>query len=268
MKKIFALLITIALVVFAFASVSAATPALSIKPSATAVNSTESIYVSVKLDQSAEIKSLGLTVDCDSEVFTIISGKWLVENMVMSDAFGSHITKNAVMLLKKDTDLSGDIFEFTLRVNDSAPKGTYSIKVTPVAKNSGGDVTLSAASVDIRINPDLGPNMSSSNNSLTTGSVSSDNSSNNDITNSASGSQNAQSSGTVTDVSNVSPSDTASGTSSSAIQSSDNDNNVNQSGENNDNNEGNNVWMIVFIVSCAVIVVAVAFLIIYFVKKH
>ena len=85
---------------------------------------------------NAKSMALKLGTGFDSRVFSFVSGRWLVEGLLV-DVDTAKL--NAVIGFSKAQDVSGAVFSFTLQVKESAPAGDTRVAVTAVV-DSGAAV--------------------------------------------------------------------------------------------------------------------------------
>lgn len=133
------IIISITAQVSAASSVSA-----SMSASDTSVNSGDTITVTV----SATVDSCGsggIKLSYDSKVFSLVSGKWLLSSAFMSDFSTS--SNDGVFAFVNSSRISGNIFQFDLKVKDSAPlgKSTVSATFTADGKSSSSSVGITVA---------------------------------------------------------------------------------------------------------------------------
>lgn len=144
-KKIFefiCLLLTVATFttqVFAASSVS-----VSLSASDTSVNSGDTVTVTV----SANVDSCGsggIKISFDTGVFQLVSGKWLLSNTFMSDFSSS--SKDGVFAFDSNKSISGNVFQFELKVKDGASLGKSTVSATFKAdsKSTSNSVSITVA---------------------------------------------------------------------------------------------------------------------------
>lgn len=124
---------------FAASSVS-----VSLSASDTSVNSGDTVTVTV----SASVDSCGsggIKISFDSSVFEFVSGKWLLSNTFMSDFSPS--SKDGVFAFDGSKSISGSVFQFELKVKNSASLGSSSVSATFKAdgKSSSDSVGITVA---------------------------------------------------------------------------------------------------------------------------
>lgn len=146
MKKV--LWIALCLLLTAALSVSVLAVELSaeLTPDKTKVNYGDSVVVTVSIGEFASCKSGALRITFDSEVFERTESAWLLDNMSMSTADG-----DAVFALNNATTLSGDIYQFTLKVKDNAAFGDTIISAKLTLRDSGGTATTVDAALAVTV---------------------------------------------------------------------------------------------------------------------
>ena len=135
------LLIVIAMTVEVFAAGSVST---GISASDTSVNSGDTITVTVNASVDS-CGSGGIKLSYDSKVFNLVSGKWLLSSAFMTDfSTGSN---DGVFAFVNNSKISGNVFQFELKVKDNAPLGKSNVSATFKAddKSSSSSVGITVA---------------------------------------------------------------------------------------------------------------------------
>ena len=141
MKKIWLWLVLVLLIAALTIPVAAASATLT--PSKSSVNAGDTFTIKVSIS-SATCKKGGIEVSFDSKVFELTDGKCLVSNAVLSDFSAG--TKDGVFAFSSATEISGNIFEITLKVKSDAPFGTSNVTVKLIL-----DETETSQSVGITV---------------------------------------------------------------------------------------------------------------------
>ena len=104
--------------------------------------STVNVTVSAEVDNCG---SGGISVSFDSAVFELTGGSCLLNGTDLSYFDAS--TKDGAFAYSGSSAISGDVFQFALKVKDSAPAGSYTVSVTFLADGTSdsSSVTLSMA---------------------------------------------------------------------------------------------------------------------------
>ena len=104
--------------------------------------STVNVTVSAEVDNCG---SGGISVSFDSAVFELTGGSCLLSGTDLSYFDAS--TKDGAFAYSGSSAISGDVFQFSLKVKDSAPAGSYTVSVTFLADGTSdsSSVTLSMA---------------------------------------------------------------------------------------------------------------------------
>lgn len=133
------IIISVTAQVTAASSVSA-----SISASDTSVNSGDTITVTVSASADS-CGSGGIKISYDSKVFSLVSGKWLLNSAFMSDFSTS--SSDGVFAFVNNTKISGNVFQFDLKVKDNAPLGKSNVSATFTAdgKSASSSVGITVA---------------------------------------------------------------------------------------------------------------------------
>lgn len=147
MKKIirlFAVIVT-ATVLMAAACICASAGSAegaSLYASQTSAGKGDEITFSVSLSGGKNVKSLSISITFDSGVFELTSGDWSISEGVNSKPFYTEDAAGALSF-KKEVDVEGEIFSFSLKVKDGAEVGNSTVSCvigiedgTPVSASS------------------------------------------------------------------------------------------------------------------------------------
>ena len=102
----------------------------------------DTVEVYFTLTEAPELRSIGLSISYDTSALTLVSGQWLAENALLTDWNNNTLMGAAAWV--QNTDLNGEIFKLTFRINDDAEAGEYAIGCTVTAKTkpAGGVETV------------------------------------------------------------------------------------------------------------------------------
>lgn len=149
MKRLLAILLGVVLAVSMLTVTAlAAEPDITCRVSKTDVKLGETVTVTVSISGYEPIKSAGIALDYDQDVFEVVSGRWLVSNPLISDFDTEKL--NAVFAYSKAQDINGDIFEFTLKAI-AVPTGELDIQVTPQLRNEENENVETETSIAIPV---------------------------------------------------------------------------------------------------------------------
>jgi len=139
MKKRIILIISALLLIMVIAvpAFAAGTAKITVTPSKTTVYRGDTVSFTVSTSSVANCKSAGIVVSFDTSVFEMVRGKCLI------DATMSDFTDNiGSMAFKPEKTVSGNIFQFTLKVkSDAKLASTASVSCTASVRDSAGALT-------------------------------------------------------------------------------------------------------------------------------
>lgn len=149
MKRLFSILVTLTLVLAMASPVFAAESAqMTISASKSTAVPGETVDFTVSISQVDDCRSGGIVISYDSAVFEYVSGRCLVSGAVMSDFSGG----TGVFAFSEGISLSGDIFQFTLKVRSDAPVATSPVSGSPSVRTGAGQLScgISGTSITVR----------------------------------------------------------------------------------------------------------------------
>lgn len=138
------LIAALAIPVFAAAEVT-------LSASKNAAYRAEEITVTVSVSAVEGCKKGGIELSYDAGVFELVSGNWLLENTALKDFSVS--TKDGVFAYSDAAAISGEIFQFTLRVREDAAFGDSSVTA---AVSLGSESIQKTVSVKVACNHSYG----------------------------------------------------------------------------------------------------------------
>lgn len=147
MKKIIMLLVSLVLAASWFMPVYASGASLSVDASSGEVRPGDTVTFTVTLSGASEAKSMALTPRYDGNVFEMVSGTWLLSGTALASFDGT----NAAAAYSSETNMNGAVFQFKLRVRDSASMGNSTVSVTPVIKNGTETIAASGGSTSVKV---------------------------------------------------------------------------------------------------------------------
>ena len=128
MKKIITFLIGVAMVLSCFIIFASA------NEDSIPVESGEEFELTIRIDEHININSGSIAFDYDENIFELVSGSWLMENVFIVD-FDS-LNAKGVFANTRATTMSGDIFRVVFRVKDKAAFESTDLSVTVQLKNN------------------------------------------------------------------------------------------------------------------------------------
>lgn len=141
MKKIFAFILCVIMIFTSSAAVIAVEvePKVTCTVSDTNVKMGETFTVTVSIDGYDPIRSGGIQLEFDQAVLEYVSGEWLINAAIKS--FNPEQLNGVFMFFPAEpNDINGDIFKFTLKALEDAPKaGGFDITVTPKLIDGNGE---------------------------------------------------------------------------------------------------------------------------------
>ncbi|MBR5540243.1 MAG: hypothetical protein IKU56_02565 [Clostridia bacterium] len=136
MKKFFALLLSVMLVLTISIPAFAAGTATVACTSANEVKQGETLTVMVTVSDCDPFKSMAVTPSYDKKVFELVSGEWVLTEAMLTNFNGT----NGAIAYSSAVTKNGNIFKLVLKVKADAPVGKTSVKADAVIKN--GDTTI------------------------------------------------------------------------------------------------------------------------------
>lgn len=126
MKRKYTWMILMLLVVALIVPVSAAAE-VTMTSSQTELEWGDEVTVTVSISALDACKKGGIELSYDTDVFELVSGSWLLSNAFIQDFAVS--TNDGVFAYTSATAVSGDIFQFTLKVKEGAAVGSSKVTV-------------------------------------------------------------------------------------------------------------------------------------------
>ncbi len=149
MKKIFAMVLCIILMLSLSVTAFAAGTEVTLTPSATSVTQGENVTFSLAINGTDSYKSMSLTFKYDSKAFEIVKGEWKVQDSVLADV---NTEKNiAAVALKAATNKAGEVFTFVLKAKADAEISSQTVSVDYVVKNGSTEVAKATATKTVKI---------------------------------------------------------------------------------------------------------------------
>lgn len=135
MKKILTIIAALLVIAAMTFNISAAvTPEVKCVASENSIKIGETVTVTVHLENCHKIKTLGITPSYDKEIFTLVSGEWLLKDGLIADFNAS--TGDGVFTYSEDKDCNGEIFRYTLRAKSTSIFGDTTLSATAILQNS------------------------------------------------------------------------------------------------------------------------------------
>lgn len=148
MRKVVCVLICVLLLGMMIPAVYAAGSArMSVSASQTQVYRGDTVTFTVSISAVENCKAAGFVVSYDSSVFEWVSGTVLASGTAMSDFSGG----TGSFAFSEGKSISGGIFSFKLRVNDTAPFGGTSVFGQGNARDTEGAVSCSVNGAGITV---------------------------------------------------------------------------------------------------------------------
>lgn len=137
MKKVLALLLCVALAVTSLITAFAASPKFECTVSDKSVKMGDTFTVTVSISNYEPIRGGALLFTVDRDVFTVISGEWLIKNTTMALFDSEQLTATFASSNFQAQDINGDIFCLTLKAKeDLNSAGSVDIFVEPQLTNA------------------------------------------------------------------------------------------------------------------------------------
>ena len=156
MKKICSVFLCCVLMLSSFVIAFAAEPKITSTISDTDIKMGDTFTVTVSVSDYAPIRSGGIALEFDRSVLECVEGAWLIDGA--SGSFKPENLNGVFMFFPMEPhDINGDIFWFTLRALEDAPKaGDFNIIVTPqLVDGDGNDAAAGhSATVSVQISCD------------------------------------------------------------------------------------------------------------------
>ncbi len=147
MKKIFALIITVVLMMSVCITAAAATPTVAISGNSS-VTAGSNITFTATLSGCDNATSLGVSVTYDDK-FEFVSGEMLKTNGISK--FDNNTEKGTFGSTSGATDLNGNIAKITLKAK-SADANEQKVNITIIVKNGSNEICNKTATKSVKIN--------------------------------------------------------------------------------------------------------------------
>lgn len=92
------------------------------------------VMVKVTLKNCVPVKSMGLSLEYDKDVFQLVSGEWLRKDAIIG-AFDS-TNEKAALAYSSAADINGEVFQFTLKVKEGVKAGVTKLRVVSIIKDT------------------------------------------------------------------------------------------------------------------------------------
>lgn len=112
----------------------------------TTVNRGDSIVVTVSVKEFASCKSGSLTLSYNENIFSCTGSEWLLSGLTMNTP-----ESPAVFAFSSAKKVSGNIYQFTLKVADDAAFGTYRVSITLTLRDASGNPYAVTQMVEIAV---------------------------------------------------------------------------------------------------------------------
>lgn len=149
MKRRFLILVLCLLLVsiLTLPALAAGSAQMNISAGSSTVYRGDTVAFTVSLSKVTDCKAGGIEVSYDSSVFEWVSGECLAAGAFMKDFSGG----SGAFSYSDGTDLSGNIFRFTLRVKSTAPFGSTTISGSPSIRDTNGAISCSVSGASVNI---------------------------------------------------------------------------------------------------------------------
>lgn len=148
MKKMLIVFLSLMLLVGMTCPALAASSATVTVSGPTTVNPGEDVVFTVSVTSVDDCRSGGIVVSYNKDVFEFVSGKCLLSNSFMSDFTDG----TGVFAFAEATDISGKMFQFTLRVKDSAPTGKTTVSCSANIRTESDALSVSVNGCSVTVN--------------------------------------------------------------------------------------------------------------------
>lgn len=151
MKKILTVALSLLLLAaLAVPALATETAQMTISASQNSAKPGESITFTVKISAVDDCRSAGIVISYDTSVFEYVSGKCLASGAAMSDFSGG----TGVLAFSEGATLSGNIFQFTLKVKSSAAASSYQVSGSPSVRTGEGEISCGISSAYVSVTCD------------------------------------------------------------------------------------------------------------------
>lgn len=113
-------------------------------------NRGDTITVGISLSTVDDCRSGGIVISYDTNVFEFAGGKCLVADAVMSDFSGG----TGVFAMAEGSTVSGKVFQFSLKIKDDAPVGSYKVSGSASVRDGNGSIPCGVNAATITISCD------------------------------------------------------------------------------------------------------------------
>ena len=152
MKKLLVCAISLLLILAVGATALAAVSVqMTLTPDKTAVERGKTVTFTVSMAQLENGRAGGIAVHYDESVFTYVTGECLVTDATLKGFQFTNDVLSGVFACSDAQTLGGDIFRFTMKVNEKAALGKTEISITTSLRDLSGAVSSSAAPVTVTI---------------------------------------------------------------------------------------------------------------------
>lgn len=129
------LLLTAAFVLISAMSVSASSSLCSADK--TTASPGEILNVTVTLKSTDKVRSLGITLVYDKEIFELLSGNWNISEAALKNF--DQKNNRGVAAFTAEKDCNGEVFKFTLKVKNGADAGQTKVKAEMILQDKDNE---------------------------------------------------------------------------------------------------------------------------------
>ena len=179
MKKVSAIIVCclLAVALIAMPVLAAQSATTTVKADKTNVQPGDVITVTIAVSEVTKVRAGGIVIDFDTDVFTHESSRWLPsmrylmeDGEYVEDEYGERINTFTASIVSDATKcqpyfvslnqngdklatytVAGEIFEFKLKVKDTAPAGTHTVTAQPNINAEDGEAVCTGAFVSITL---------------------------------------------------------------------------------------------------------------------
>ncbi len=148
MKKLLIVFLSFVLLMGLACPALAASSASATIDGAASANPGDSVVFTVSVSTVDDCRSGGIVLSYDRNVFEFVSGKCLLKNVFMSDFTGG----TGVFAFADAANISGKVFQFTLRVKDGAPSGKTTVSGSANIRTEADALSVSVSGCSLTVN--------------------------------------------------------------------------------------------------------------------
>jgi len=148
MKRVFVVFLSLLLIcMISVPALAAGSAHMSVSASASQLYRGDMVTFTVSISAVEDCTAAGFVVKYDSNVFEWVSGKVLVSGATMSNFSGG----TATLAFDSGRAVSGEIFQFVLKVKDNAPFGSATVSGSSSVKVNQEAISASAGSASVTV---------------------------------------------------------------------------------------------------------------------